>query len=99
MEHRGVVREWHRDEGWGVVDSEATPGGCWVHFSSLRVTGPRALSAGQAVSFEAERGWQDGYAFRAVAVWTGGDRPAAVADEPPSAAYGSSLVLGFDPEG
>jgi cold shock CspA family protein len=31
----GIVRFWHRDEGWGVIDSPDTPGGCWAHFSHL----------------------------------------------------------------
>ncbi|MFF7232620.1 hypothetical protein [Streptomyces sioyaensis] len=31
----GIVREWHSDEGWGVIDSDTTPGGCWAHFGSV----------------------------------------------------------------
>jgi CspA family cold shock protein len=31
----GTVRVWHREEGWGVIDSPDTPGGCWAHFSHL----------------------------------------------------------------
>jgi CspA family cold shock protein len=31
----GTVRVWYRDEGWGVIDSADTPGGCFAHFSHL----------------------------------------------------------------
>ncbi len=64
----GTVREWHDEDGWGVLDSPETPGGCWAHFSMVQVDGYRSLLEGQAVHFEWERGWQDGYDFRAVRV-------------------------------
>lgn len=32
---RGVVREFHVDEGWGIIDGRSVPGGCWVHFSTI----------------------------------------------------------------
>lgn len=63
-----VVRAWHRDEGWGVVDSPETPGGCWVHFSHVRVSGYRELLPGQAVPLDWEEFDQDGFHYRAVAV-------------------------------
>ena len=90
------MREWHADEGWGVIDSDATPGGCWAHFGSVLTGGHRSLDAGRTVSFEFETGRQDGFGYRAVAVWTGDDRPAAPAREKPSAAYRSVLRLEFD---
>lgn len=90
------MREWHSDEGWGVIDSDTTPGGCWAGFGSLLVSGYRSLSPGQPVSFEFEAGWQDGYDYRAVAVWTGDDRPATPEPRKPSAAYRSTLRLDFD---
>ncbi|MEV0897176.1 cold shock domain-containing protein [Actinoplanes sp. NPDC049802] len=96
MTTAGIVREWHADEGWGVIDSDATPGGCWAHFSSLLMSGYRFLSPGQPVEFEFETGRQDGYDHRAVAVWTGADRPAAPTPEKPSGAYRSTLRLEFD---
>ncbi|SNT41663.1 hypothetical protein SAMN05421812_105443 [Asanoa hainanensis] len=43
--------------------------------------------------FEFEDGPQDGYAYRAVAVWTGDDRQAT---QPESAAFHSTLRLSFD---
>ncbi|MBM2620064.1 cold shock domain-containing protein [Actinoplanes sp. LDG1-06] len=92
----GTVRDWNADEGWGVLDSEATPGGCWAHFGAILADGYRALAAGQAVSFEFETADQDGYAFRAVAVWTGSERPPGPAPQPLSTAYTSTLHLEFD---
>ena len=92
----GTVREWHADEGWGVIDSDATPDGCWASFSSVLTSGFRSLSPGQPVSFEFETGGQDGFHYRAVAVWTGDDRPAVPAPRQPSAAYRSILRLEFD---
>jgi len=84
------------DEGWGVIDSDATPGGCWAHFSNVLMSGYRLLSPGQQVSLEFETGWQDGYDYRAVAVWTGNDRPSTPTPQQPSAAYRSILRLEFD---
>jgi cold shock protein len=93
----GTVRIFHAGEGWGVLDGPDVPGGCWVHFSAIAARGYRTLVAGQAVSFRAEAAEQDGFAFRAVKVWTGRAEPA---DEPPPArttgAYGSELTLTFD---
>ncbi len=65
---QGVVREWHSEEGWGVFDSPATPGGCWCHFSVLPGLGFREASAGQAVTFAYEHADQDGFDFRATTV-------------------------------
>ncbi|MBU2663787.1 cold shock domain-containing protein [Actinoplanes bogorensis] len=96
MTGEGTVREWHPDDGWGVIDSAMTPGGCWAHFGSVLTGGYRALSPGQVVSFEFEAGWQDGFDYRAVAVWSGDERPAVRADDAPSGAYHSSLHIEFD---
>jgi CspA family cold shock protein len=68
MNVHGTVRDWHDDEGWGVLDSDETPGGCWADFSVLEVQGYRSLVPGQAVRFDWERTWQDGYGFRALRV-------------------------------
>ena len=65
---RGLVRQWDDDEGWGVIDSSETPGGCWAHFSVVEVDGFRKLAAGEAVTFEFEAAEQDGFAFRATRV-------------------------------
>ena len=95
MTATGVVSEWDDDEGWGVVASDATPGGCWAHFSSVLTRGYRSLRPGETVSFEFEAVRQDGYDYRAVAVWTDEERPAA-APQQPGAAYSSTLRLEFD---
>ncbi|MFF9620181.1 cold-shock protein [Streptomyces griseosporeus] len=70
-----TVREWHDEEGWGVLDCVETPGGCWVHYSALQVEGFRSLSPGQRVElqWEAPGFQQDGYDYRAVSIVPQGD--------------------------
>lgn len=75
MSVSGVVRFWRDHEGWGVVDSASTPGGCWAGFSAVAMAGYRKLDAGQRVELEYERGDQDGYSFRATRVWPAGTEP------------------------
>lgn len=67
----GEVDRFDVEEGWGVIRGDDVPGGCFVHFSAIRVPGFRALTAGQRVRFAYERpGFlQDGYPYRALAVW------------------------------
>jgi len=93
----GTVRTFDADLGWGAIDGPDVPGGCWVHFSAIAVDGFRTLTRGQQVSFRAERARQDGFAYRAVKVWSGDveppDRPRP---QDGSAAYWSSLTLTFD---
>ena len=71
----GRVRFWLEDEGWGVVDSSETPGGCFVHFSFVEMDGYRSLADGQTVELEWERppfGDYEGYAYFAQRVVPGG---------------------------
>ncbi|MDP9792329.1 CspA family cold shock protein [Catenuloplanes nepalensis] len=92
-----IIREWHADEGWGVIDSPDTPGGCWAHFSAAAA--PAVFRPGQRVHLEWESPGQDGYPFRAIRFWPAGSPPR---DRPPAApgtAYSSSLSLSFDPPG
>jgi CspA family cold shock protein len=105
MVSTGRVRDFSQAEGVGVIDSQDTPAGCWVHFSAVAVEGYKSLAAGQAVEFDWEAFRQDGYDFRAVRVWPAGETPY---DEPlprhgASAAYHSSLTVRWggdaDPEG
>jgi cold shock protein len=98
MTSQGVVREWHDEDGWGVLDSESTPGGCWAHFSAVLVPGYRRLRAGQAVSFTYEVAEQDGYSFQAVEAWPSADVPVREvgAAEPGSAALRSTLRITYD---
>ena len=100
MTSRGKVRVWHAEEGWGVLDSAATPGGCWAHFSAVLVPGYRALDTGGAVEFTFEAAEQDGYAFRAVEVWPAEQAPVRSHNEVSgaSSAYQSTLTLTFDNE-
>jgi uncharacterized RmlC-like cupin family protein/cold shock CspA family protein len=71
MRTTGTVRSWSDGEGWGVIDSPDTPGGCWAHYSAVRADGYRSLARGQEVVLEYELAAQDGYDFRAVVVWPG----------------------------
>ncbi|QMU71194.1 cold-shock protein [Streptacidiphilus sp. P02-A3a] len=65
-----TVREWYEEDGWGVLDSPETPGGCFVHFSDVAMRGLRRLTPGQRVEldWEAPGFKQDGYDYRAVRV-------------------------------
>jgi cold shock protein len=96
MLSQGVVREWDEDQGFGVIDSADTPGGCWVWFSSIVRDGLGVLTAGERVTFTWEAGPQDGYGYRAVLVWPPGvevGTPPSPADNGPSAAYQSTLTI------
>ncbi len=92
-----MVRAWHEDEGWGVIDSPVTPAGCWTHFSSVRVDGLATLAVGQEVTFEFTSAEQDGYRFRTDEVWPTGQEPtSSTPDETgPSGAYRSTVTLTF----
>ncbi|PWI16206.1 hypothetical protein DI272_20080 [Streptomyces sp. Act143] len=67
-----IVRDWYDEEGWGVLDSPETPGGCFAHYSDIRTKGPdyRNLTPGQRVelAWEAPGFKQDGYDYRAVSI-------------------------------
>ncbi|WP_029430963.1 cold-shock protein [Blastococcus sp. URHD0036] len=91
-----VVREWHDEDGWGVLDSPSTPGGCWAHFSAVAADGYRTLSAGDRVLLEHEAARQDGYTWRAVRVWAADTVPVDPPPSPPGEAYRSTLVITFD---
>jgi CspA family cold shock protein len=97
MPSEGTVREWNSDEGWGVIDSAETPGGCWVHFSAIAGGGLHGLTPGEHVTFTYEAARQDGFGYRTVLVWPpgaeSGTPPQAHHDQPPSAAYQSSLTI------
>ncbi len=92
----GTVREWHDDEGWGVVDSPDVPGGCWVHFGAVAVAGYATLEPGQDVMLEWEAAVQDGYRARALRAWPAGTAPAPPTFQPPGPAYRSSLTIVLD---
>jgi CspA family cold shock protein len=100
MSSLGQVRVWHDAEGWGVIDSKVTPGGCWAHSSSVLVAGYKALRTGQEVRFTFEAAEQDGYSFRTVEAWPADQTPVRTSHEVsgPSSAYRSTLTLTFDDE-
>ena len=68
-----VVREWHAEDGWGVLDSAETPGGCWGSFMHVDTSGYKTLNAGQRVELDFESPGQDGYPFRATRIVPMGD--------------------------
>ncbi|MET4002289.1 MULTISPECIES: cold-shock protein [Arthrobacter] len=100
----GTVRSWNDEEGWGVIDSPVTPGGCWVSFADVRLQAPGflSLSPGQEVLFEWEAADQDGFCFRARAATPAGDGIRAVIPPPanpmnnPGGTYRSRLSIRFD---
>ena len=81
-----------------MLDSAATPGGCWAHCSAVLVPGYRALDAGAAVEFTFEAADQDGWPFRAVEAWPAGRAPVHPEPSGPSPAYTSELTLSPDPD-
>lgn len=93
---QGTVRTWHDEQGWGVLDSDATPGGCWTHFSVLDLDGYRSLASGQQVRLTAESPGQDGFPWRAVRVAVDGVAPAAPTETNAAGAYSSDLRLTWD---
>lgn len=67
----GTVAFFDDTAGWGVIDSEETPGGCFVFFDAIVAPKDRfrSLSSGEVVRFKYECVTQDGYSYRAVEVW------------------------------
>jgi cold shock protein len=93
----GIVREWHGEEGWGVIDIEGAPGGCWTHITHLDMEGYRGLHAGQRVELTFNDQGQVGFPYRAIRVLVPGVPPAkAFEGNDPSDAYGSHVTLHFD---
>ena len=103
MRTTGTVSEFNEVEGWGVIDTPVTPGGCWVGFAAINMAGYRRLRAGDTVVVDIETANQDGFEYRAVDVWPEGvepgTRPPGTEPAPgaaPSAAYTSRLVVTSD---
>lgn len=94
----GTVRFWQDDDGWGVIDSEQTPSGCWAHFSVVAIDGYKTLEPGQAVVLEWEPGQQDGFSYRALRTWPADRAPAVTQVTPPATpqAYSSTLTITYD---
>lgn len=100
MSFLGEVRFWNHEEGWGLIDSDVTPGGCWTLFTSVLVPGEKSLRTGQQVNFTFEAADQDGYRYRALEVWPADGAPVCTEHEvsEPSGAYGSTLTVTFEDE-
>lgn len=98
MSAHGTVRSWDDEEGWGIIDSVQTPGGCWAHFTAVAVEGYRKLSPGQQVVLEWEAADQDGFSFRATKAWPAGQEPVGAAPQDPGATYSSTLTIRFNQE-
>ena len=68
-----TVEWWSDEEGWGALsDSDEIPGGAFVHFSAIQMDGYKTLRPGQKVDARIEGPLsflQDGYRYRATAVW------------------------------
>ncbi len=97
MTTTGSVRSWFSEQGWGVIDSPETPGGCWAHFGNVMIPGYKELTAGQLVNLDWEPADQDGYRFRALRVWPTGTDPIETPQVTgSSSAYSSTLTITFD---
>lgn len=93
----GHVRVWHVDLGWGVLDADGLPGGCWAHFSVLAMDGYKTLQAGETVSLRSEPRGQDGFDYAATKVWRGAvEPPDPVPDTRPSEAHHSVFSVVFN---
>jgi CspA family cold shock protein len=61
-----TVREWHAEEGWGVLDAPGCPGGAWVHLSVITGgDGGRTLDPGEWVRADITPVKRSGFDFRA----------------------------------
>ena len=96
MTSEGTVREWLREEGWGILDSVDTPGGCWTHFSYLIMDGEHSLLPGERVLFTWEHVAVDGLPYRAKQVWPEGHTSSKQPEQQASGAYRSSLHIDFE---
>jgi CspA family cold shock protein len=67
----GVVREWSDEDGFGILDSEQTPGGCWAHYSAINMDGYKRLRPGQRVRFTFTKRDQDGWPYAADVITPG----------------------------
>jgi CspA family cold shock protein len=96
----GTVRSWNHDEGWGVIDSSETPGGCWIHATTPSTKTHMGLEPGRQVYFEWEHlpgeGVQDGHDFVATDAWYVGDEPYRRPQRPSTGAFSTSLTITFD---
>jgi CspA family cold shock protein len=97
MEATGTVATWSDEEGWGVLESAATPGGCFAHYAAILADGYRTLTPSDEVRFTFEPARQDGFDYRAVEVWPAtGPKPKPTEPGPAGPAYRSTLTITYD---
>ncbi|MFE9259255.1 cold-shock protein [Streptomyces sp. NPDC006879] len=97
----GHVRQWNREEGWGVLITPSLPDEVWAHYSVVAGEGFRELTVGEEVTFTVEQAKQDQFCWRAVRVWPCGTSSASssdAADSPDTddSGYSSYLDITFD---
>jgi CspA family cold shock protein len=63
-----TLSDWHAEEGWGVLQSSETGGGCWFLFDSLVNMSVEDLKVGCSYVVDFEAVEQDGYQYRALTV-------------------------------
>lgn len=107
MTSAGTVREWHHDEGWGIIDSPDTPNGARAEWSVVLVKGVMAadgdittlgIRPGTNVRFEWARTDPsiEDFDHYVTAVWPAdGDAPANL---PPRGPYTSWLWVSGPPD-
>ncbi|OXM48565.1 cold-shock protein [Amycolatopsis alba] len=67
--HRGRVRSWFVDDGWGVVESGDFADPIWVHYSMVTGVRPgafRQLQVDDEVELTVEHAEQDEFRLRAI---------------------------------
>ncbi|MFD5093172.1 cold shock domain-containing protein [Amycolatopsis thailandensis] len=67
--HRGRVRSWLVDDGWGVVESADFADPIWVHYSTVTGVPPgefRQLQVDGEVELTVEHAEQDEFRLRAI---------------------------------
>jgi CspA family cold shock protein len=63
--HRGTVKFFKPDKGWGGIESPEAPGDVWVIFSVIEGPGYKQLAQGDLVEFTYEAAQQDSWNYRA----------------------------------
>lgn len=90
------VRVWHDEEGWGVLDSAETPGGCFVSWAHIDHDGYRTLRDVTEVLLDWEAAPQDGYPYCAVRVRIPGRQPATPPSGPFEGVHPSAVTVQGD---
>lgn len=92
----GHVTTWDGEAGLGVVGSDATPGGCWFHFSVVAPSLLPAIAGGMRVEFTYEQPGQDGSAYRATSVRRPGSNEGGAMNEFNPTAFSTNSSIDWD---